>query len=96
MTTTKLETPSPRHRWNDIPERRIHAVETKDGNGRTERTCAVCWLVKITVHPPYGDAWREWRTRDGGLWQGSDTPPCLPAKPQLQVASETTSEVIAR
>lgn len=31
---------------------------------QTERTCPKCKLVKITVHPPQGDGWREWRWGD--------------------------------
>jgi hypothetical protein len=33
---------------------------------QTERTCKRCKLVKITVHPPEGGGWREWRWGDGG------------------------------
>lgn len=62
---TSLE---PRHRWGD-PARLID---------RTERTCAHCGLVKITVHPPHGYPWREWRHRDSPVRIAlTTTPPCL-------------------
>jgi hypothetical protein len=28
---------------------------------QTERTCLACGAVKVTVHAPDGQAWREWR-----------------------------------
>lgn len=67
---------SPRHgRW--INEKRIPASESHDGNERTERACERCGLVKITVHPPYGFPFRQWRTVAGEKWQGELTPPCI-------------------
>jgi len=30
---------------------------------QTERTCAICGAVKVTVHAPDGRGWREWRQR---------------------------------
>ncbi len=53
-----------------------------DGN---ERTCARCGLIKVTVHPPRGFPWREWRTDKGKLWQGDATPPCLPQTAPAEV-----------
>jgi hypothetical protein len=62
---------SPRkHEWGD-PERLGEYAE------RTERICVLCGLVKITIHPPRGLPWREWRTRAGRTWQGVATPPCM-------------------
>lgn len=60
------------HKWN--MEHRIPACESPDGNERTERTCPFCMLVKITVHPPRGVAWREWRTKDGRQLIGTNVP----------------------
>ena len=65
------------HRWNDTPPVRLAAESFPDGNARTEKTCPKCGLVKITVHPPHGFPWREWRTREGKIWHGASTPPCL-------------------
>lgn len=62
-----------RHSW--INEHWV--AECADGNARTERECAHCHLMKITVHPPHGLPWREWRTKNGEVWQGTATPPCL-------------------
>lgn len=59
-----------KHRWGDG----VHVGEHLD---RTERACALCGLVKVTVHPPVGFPWREWRMRDGKTWQGDATPPCV-------------------
>lgn len=66
-----------KHKWDRDKERRIAAIDCPDGNERTERDCVSCGLVKITVHPPHGFPWREWRTKDGGKWVGAGTPPCL-------------------
>ena len=60
------------HRWNI--EHRIPACESPDGNERTEKTCPFCMLVKITVHPPRGLPWREWRTKDGRQLFGTIVP----------------------
>lgn len=72
-----------RHNWPHEGEdnyRRLDASACPDGNARTERTCSACSLVKITVHPVHGFPFREWRTRDGKLWRGDATPPCLPVE----------------
>ncbi len=56
----------------------ILPAESFDGNERTERTCQNCGLVKITVHPPHGFPWREWRMRGGDETIAlTTTPPCL-------------------
>lgn len=60
------------HRWN--LENRIPACETVDGNERTEKKCPWCGLVKITVHPAHGLAWREWRLKDGRQLIGGNVP----------------------
>jgi hypothetical protein len=71
-----------RHRWNAIDVRRIPACESTDGNNRSERDCMLCGMVKVTVHPAQGLAWREWRTKSGSVWPGNLTPPCLsPTEP---------------
>lgn len=73
------------HRWN--LENRIPAHATPDGNERTERQCAFCGLFRITVHPPHGLAWREWRTKDGRQLIGGNTPHgCVANGAQLQEA----------
>jgi hypothetical protein len=46
-----------------------------------ERACLNgCGVVRITVHPPQGFPWVEWRTGDPGQSQQrwSGTPPCRP------------------
>jgi hypothetical protein len=64
-----------RHRWGD----RVSIVEgTASGCLQSERTCTRCHLVRVTVHPPRGFPWLEWRGRDGNQVQLSTTPPCLP------------------
>ena len=60
------------HHWN--LEHRIPACESPDGNERTERTCPFCGLTKVTVHAPRGLPWREWRTKDGRMLIGGNTP----------------------
>lgn len=53
------------------------AQDCADGNERTEKPCLHCGLVKITVHPPYGRPWHEWRTRENAVYVGEATPPCV-------------------
>lgn len=55
---------------------------------QTERHCPKCKLVKITVHPPQGDGWREWRWGDAN-WQFADRvePECV-AETVLQRAAK--------
>jgi hypothetical protein len=89
-------TASARHSWNSTDPKSIAACDSLDGNDRTEKTCAACGLVKITVHPPRGLPWREWRTKAGKGWVGDSTPPCIDPKPELQVASEMAMEVAFR
>ena len=77
--------------------RRIPACESVDGNDRTEKDCAECGMTKITVHGAQGFLWREWRTKAGETWMGESTPSCLPvAGPSVDVASETSAEVVGR
>lgn len=87
---------STRHRWNNGTERRIPACESPDGNDRTEKTCSICGLVKITVHGPNNRHWPRFRMGDGLEGQVDGTPPCLGAASELEVASESSSQVIAR
>lgn len=69
-------TTDPRHRWGDPVTVLKHTASKCE---ETERVCAFCDLVKITIHPPQGIPWRAWRTKEGKRWEGSATPPCLPA-----------------
>lgn len=61
-----------RHRWGE-------PLPLQD---QTERVCANCSLVKITMHPPHGLPWRVWRHRDGSSFTAEGTPPCRP--PEVQ------------
>lgn len=65
-----------RHRYRD-DWRYLDGHDCPDGNSRTERPCAHCEIIKITVHPPHGYPWREWRTKGGNVYVGEATPPCL-------------------
>lgn len=73
----ELVTPTPRHSWGSPVT--VLPADSSDGNERTERTCAHCGLVKITVHYARGLPGREWRTKEGKRWVGDATPPCLGA-----------------
>lgn len=80
-----------RHSWPKAFEpgyRSIHGSEYTDGNSRTERACAHCGLVKITVHDGGGRSWREWR-RPGETraFRSDKTPLCL-VGPTLREFSE--------
>lgn len=64
---------SAKHRWN--LEHRIPAIESPDGNNRTEKTCPFCGLVKITIHYPNGKyPGRSWRTKDGRVFDQDRVP----------------------
>lgn len=85
---------STRHKWPEDRHAKIFlAQETRDGLERHERTCIQCGMTRITVIPPVGWPWHEWRTKDGPVWVGEATPPCLfvvvkqVAKPWLKEAS---------
>lgn len=54
-----------RHTWKGCRERRIAACDSPDGNDRTERVCAACGVMRITVHGAHGRPWVEWRSADG-------------------------------
>ncbi len=74
------ELPARKHRWDRDRTTHLAAAEFADSNGRTFRPCVLCNMVRITVHGGDGKSfWREWRTRDGELWVGEATPPCLDA-----------------
>lgn len=67
--------PARQHLWN-FDAHQVAATEFPDRHARTLRTCSLCGLIKVTVH---GDGWvaREWRNKDGTLWQGRPgEPPC--------------------
>jgi hypothetical protein len=75
-----------RHNWVDGTERRIPACDSSDGNDRTEKTCAACSLVKVTIHYPNSSfPGREWITASGEKWVGDATPPCIPKNVAMQV-----------
>jgi len=66
-----------RHRWStDVV--RLAAEDQPDGVARTERACERCGVIKITVHPPEGFPWQEWRLPSGDKWPGAGRPLCLP------------------
>ena len=85
MTSTDfmptLEFPQPRsrnHKWDWLNERRIAACDSPSKNDQTERDCVMCKLTKVTVHPPGGFPYREWRhPRSKTQFACSATPPCL-------------------
>lgn len=63
-----------RHKWSE-PVSILDGTPT--GCEQTERTCSLCHLVKITVHPPQGFPWRAWRHRSSSVQFTDDyTPPC--------------------
>lgn len=69
----------PRHQWDYDNERKIAACDSPDGNDRSEKPCCRCDLWKITVHPPQGFAWREWRFGAGENFKSDLTPRCDPS-----------------
>lgn len=91
MTPLDISAPhleSPHHVWPRKLWRAVPACEAQDGNDRTERACALCGLVKITVHPPHGLAWRRWRTAEGLELDLSTAPPCRPRQDAAPTSCE--------
>lgn len=67
----------PRHKWGEPI--RFAAEESPRNCEQTERACLNgCGTVRITVHPPQGLPWVEWRTSDPGQGQRrmAASPPC--------------------
>lgn len=60
----KLVTKPPREQHKFGPEKRMDPRPDLGRHQQTERMCLRCLLVKITVHPPTGGGWREWRWAD--------------------------------
>jgi hypothetical protein len=75
--------PTPRHRWPPEPDRRIPACDSPDGNDRSEKECRHCGMVRVTVHPPQGFPWHEWRRSNGAVIKIEHTPPCTGMKEGL-------------
>lgn len=68
-----------RHHWG--PPISIHASMTSSNCEQTERVCTACGLTKITVHPPKGIPWREWRHPSSeNQFAMPQTPPCYGGK----------------
>ena len=67
-----------RHKWGECVS--ISGFDTATGNDQSERACLLCGLVKITVHPPHGFPWREWRARGQEQVKIDATPPCVKGK----------------
>lgn len=66
---------SDRHKWGD--PLRFAPEDRPSGCAQTERTCTQCGLVKVTVHPPRGVPWIEWRDWEcREQKQQHGTPPC--------------------
>lgn len=72
-TTDRVER-APRHRWG---ERFTRLDDTPSNCPQSERVCARCGLTRITVHPPSGLPWREWKPKGGTQMQFEMTPPCV-------------------
>lgn len=52
-----------RHKWGDPVY--LHRDTTSSGCDETEKPCALCGLVKLTIHTPIGFPYRMWRTKAG-------------------------------
>lgn len=74
------DTKPSRHKWprqGDVGFTHTLAHESKDGNERFERICKACGMTRITIVPPRGWAWHEWKRKRGDVsFQMESTPPC--------------------
>jgi hypothetical protein len=77
--------PAEPHAFPPIGEGR-HRMPADPARGRheqIERSCPKCALVKITVMPRAGGAWREWRSGDApGQFIDVVTPECVAVEAQ--------------
>lgn len=71
-TIEAVTVPARRHRWGEPVAIANHPCT---GCDETHRACALCGLIKITVHPPHGLPYRLWQYRDGERADGL-TPMC--------------------
>lgn len=79
----KWRPPEP-HEWAE-PE----SVAPHDGrHQQTERKCTRCPLVKITVHPPGGGGYRQYRFADGAQFYDRIEPECVPTPSIPSAAAE--------
>lgn len=71
-----MTSPRRTHKWSHPIC--VFGDRTVTGCEQSERTCSHCGLIKITVHPPHGIPWREWRYPDDPKVQhkGEATPLC--------------------
>lgn len=69
----------PRHQFGEHSF--VPADPKLDRHPQTERTCAHCKTVKITVHPPEGGGYRLWRAYGCDI-QIEDEPACEIAVPE--------------
>ena len=65
---------APRHHWGAAYT--VLPNDSHNGCELTQRICEICGLVKITVHPPEGFPYRQWRGKGGMLATLEHTPPC--------------------
>lgn len=70
------DAPGRRHKWGEPV---THMDGTVSGCEETHRTCDLCRMIKITVHPPHGLPWRVWQTAKGMRATLATTPPCVEA-----------------
>lgn len=70
----------PQHQWGAAT--RLPLDTCLKRHEQTERTCAVCGLIRVTVHHPDGRAWREWRLAGTDRqFEDERTPVCMVAAP---------------
>jgi hypothetical protein len=76
---------APRHSWSE-DVKRFAAADTDSGNGETIRTCVLCHMIMVTVHPRDGYPWHEF-TMPGceGRIKLSQRPPCIPKGEPVEV-----------
>lgn len=71
---------APPHRFGDPVS--VPADPLYSRHPQTERTCLACGAVKVTVHGPENQHWREWRlTADGAQFVTGLDVPCRPQSP---------------
>ena len=49
------------HKWDYENEKRIAAVDAPDGCDRNEKSCILCGITKVTILPPHGFPYHEYR-----------------------------------
>jgi hypothetical protein len=79
------------HKWG-AP---VRTAETWTPVSTTVRKCVKCGAEKITMHPPSGLPWNEWRLPGVPQFRSVATPPCRPPRKAAGAFAASSARVPA-